>query len=71
MFDSRLTLCSFQLLYGKLYTELPSKWVLFSAVFLLEVGAIVAATAPTSLAVILGRALAGLGSAGILSGYAM
>ncbi|EMD00433.1 hypothetical protein BAUCODRAFT_28789 [Baudoinia panamericana UAMH 10762] len=60
--------CAFQLLAGKLYTYLSIKWVFLTALFIFEVGSLVCGVAPTSTALIVGRAIAGLGSAGIFSG---
>lgn len=55
-------------MYGKLYAELNIKWLFLIAVIIFEVGSIVCAAAPSSPALIVGRAVAGLGSAGILVG---
>lgn len=55
-------------MFGKLYTFYSLKWVYLTAIFIFEVGSLVCATAPTSSALIVGRAIAGLGSAGIFSG---
>lgn len=63
-----LTTCAFQLFFGKLYTFLSLKWVYLAAIFLFEVGSAVCGAAPNSTALIIGRAIAGLGSAGIFSG---
>ncbi|OIW28645.1 major facilitator superfamily transporter [Coniochaeta ligniaria NRRL 30616] len=63
-----LTSSCFQLMYGKLYAEVNIKWLFLIAVTIFEVGSIVCAAAPSSLALIVGRAVAGLGSAGILVG---
>ncbi|KAJ8122633.1 hypothetical protein ONZ43_g1217 [Nemania bipapillata] len=63
-----LTLSSFQLFYGKLYTLFPIKIVYLAAIVLFEVGSLVCTTAPNSVALIVGRAIAGLGAAGIFSG---
>ncbi|PYI00169.1 MFS general substrate transporter [Aspergillus ellipticus CBS 707.79] len=63
-----LTTCSFQLLYGKLYTLFSIKWVFLTALFLFELGSLICGVAPTSVALIVGRAIAGLGSAGIFTG---
>ncbi|KAJ5096909.1 MFS transporter [Penicillium angulare] len=60
--------CSVQLIYGKLYTFYPSKWVYLIALIIFEVGSVVCATAPNSVALIVGRAVAGLGAAGLFSG---
>lgn len=61
-------MCAFQLPFGKLYAELRKKYVFLAALTIFEVGSIVCATAPTSVALIIGRAIAGLGGAGITSG---
>ncbi|KAJ6157642.1 hypothetical protein N7470_005234 [Penicillium chermesinum] len=60
--------CAFQLIFGKLYSILPVKIVYLGALLLFEVGSIVCATAPNSVAMILGRTIAGIGAGGILSG---
>lgn len=59
---------AFQLLAGKLYTHFNIREVLFGAIFVFEVGSLVCGVAPTSTALIVGRAVAGLGSAGIFTG---
>jgi len=63
-----LTTCAFQLLYGKLYSFLSLKWVYLIALFIFELGSLICGVAPNSPALIVGRAIAGLGSAGIFSG---
>jgi len=63
-----LTTCAFQLLFGKFYTFFSLKWVFLTAIFIFEVGSVVCGAAPTSVALIVGRAIAGVGSAGIFSG---
>ncbi|KAJ7090787.1 major facilitator superfamily domain-containing protein [Mycena belliarum] len=63
-----LTTASTQLLFGKLYTFLSIKWVYVGAIAVFEVGSIICGAAPTSNALIIGRAIAGIGSAGIFSG---
>lgn len=63
-----LTTCAFQLFFGKLYTFFSIKWVYLSAIFIFEVGSVVCGAAPSSVALIIGRAIAGIGSAGIFSG---
>ncbi|EED19689.1 efflux pump antibiotic resistance protein, putative [Talaromyces stipitatus ATCC 10500] len=63
-----LTSCSFQLLYGRIYTFYSPKWVFLCAIILFEIGSAVCGGAPTSTAFIVGRAIAGLGSCGIFSG---
>ncbi|KAK2768840.1 MFS sugar transporter [Arachnomyces sp. PD_36] len=63
-----LTTCAFPLVFGKLYTFFPVKWVFLGAIGIFEVGSAVCGAAPTSEALIVGRAIAGVGSAGIFSG---
>ena len=63
-----LTTCSFQLLYGKFYTFFNIKIVFLCAISIFELGSLVCGVAPNSIALICGRAIAGLGAAGIFSG---
>nr|GAT52444.1 DHA14-like major facilitator [Mycena chlorophos] len=57
-----------QLLFGKLYTYLPVKLVYISAITIFEAGSALCGAAPNSKALIVGRAIAGFGSAGIFNG---
>ncbi|KAL7268772.1 hypothetical protein RUND412_008590 [Rhizina undulata] len=63
-----LTMCSFQLIFGKIYTFFSLKWCFLGAIGLFELGSLVCGVAPSSNALIVGRAIAGLGCAGIFSG---
>ncbi|KAJ7275515.1 major facilitator superfamily transporter [Mycena haematopus] len=63
-----LAIASTQLLFGKFYTFLPIKYVFLTAISVFELGSLVCGVAPTSKALIVGRAVAGLGSAGIFTG---
>jgi MFS family permease len=63
-----LTTASFQLLFGKLYSYLNLKWVYISAVAIFELGSLICGVAPNSTALIVGRAIAGIGGAGLFSG---
>ncbi|KAK7749789.1 hypothetical protein SLS53_000368 [Cytospora paraplurivora] len=54
--------------FGKLYTFYSVKFVLLTAILLFEVGSALCGAAPNSVAFIVGRAISGLGSAGIYSG---
>ncbi|KAK8041186.1 major facilitator superfamily domain-containing protein [Apiospora phragmitis] len=63
-----LTTCSFQLMFGKLYTFFSVKTVFLATVMLFEVGSAVCGAAPSSVVFIVGRAIAGVGAAGIFSG---
>lgn len=69
-YGSAYLLCeaAFQLFFGKLYTIFNTKYIYLSAMLLFEIGSAVCASAPQSAAFILGRAIAGVGSAGIFSG---
>ncbi|KAF2869225.1 major facilitator superfamily domain-containing protein [Massariosphaeria phaeospora] len=63
-----LTLSSFQLFYGKLYSLFSIKLVYILAIVVFEIGSLICTTAPNSIALILGRAISGLGASGICSG---
>lgn len=54
--------------YGNLYRMFSVKFVYLCAIFLFEIGSLVCAVAPTSTAFIVGRAVAGMGTAGMFSG---
>ncbi|EIT72892.1 putative transporter [Aspergillus oryzae 100-8] len=67
-----LTMLSvFQIPYGKLYSLFSIKIVYLSAIGIFEIGSLVCATAPNSIAMIFGRAIAGAGAAGIFTGGIM
>lgn len=59
--------CS-QLLFGRIYTYNPPKSIFIALVGLFELGNVICGAAPTSCAFIVGRAVAGLGSAGLMCG---
>lgn len=63
-----LTNCAFQLSFGKLYTLYSVKYTFLIAIALFEIGSAICGAAPNSVAFIVGRAIAGVGSAGIMSG---
>ncbi|KAI1428104.1 putative efflux pump [Xylaria sp. FL1777] len=63
-----LTTAALQLLFGKFYTFLNLKWVYMAAIFIFEVGSLICGVAQNSVTLIIGRAVAGLGSAGLFSG---
>ncbi|GAD98124.1 major facilitator superfamily transporter [Paecilomyces variotii No. 5] len=63
-----LTSCAFQPSYGKIYTLFSSKIVFLAALLIFEIGSVICATAPNSDVFIFGRALPGLGSAGVQAG---
>jgi EmrB/QacA subfamily drug resistance transporter len=66
-----LTSCSFMLLMGKVYTFAHPKWVYLSSLVVFEVGSAVCGAAPNSTTLIVGRAIAGLGNAGLFQGAIM
>lgn len=64
----RLSLCSFQFMFGKLYTLFSLKRIFLISVVVFMVSSTLCATAPTSAAFVAGRAVSGFASAGIISG---
>ncbi|KAJ5824851.1 Major facilitator superfamily domain general substrate transporter [Penicillium robsamsonii] len=63
-----LTTCAVSLMFGKLYTFYSIKWIYLIALFIFELGSLVCAVTPSSVGLICGRAIAGLGAAGLFSG---
>ncbi|KAI7356019.1 MFS general substrate transporter [Hortaea werneckii] len=63
-----LTASCFQLLFGRIYTFYTPKYVFLLLIGLFEVGSAICGAAQNSVALIVGRAIAGMGSAGITSG---
>ncbi|KAF4638009.1 hypothetical protein G7Y89_g53 [Cudoniella acicularis] len=63
-----LTFCAFQLLFGKIYTFFSVKAVLLTSILVFEVASAICGAAPNSIAFIVGRAIAGVGAAGIMTG---
>ncbi|KAI0847158.1 MFS general substrate transporter [Daldinia vernicosa] len=63
-----LTTAAFQLFYGRVYANFSIKYTFLAAISIFELGSLVCGLAPTSTALIVGRAIAGLGGAGITSG---
>lgn len=63
-----LTVTAFQPLFGNFYKYFPAKPVYLISIAIFEVGSIICATAPNSIALILGRSVLGLGAAGLLQG---
>ncbi|KAK5946085.1 hypothetical protein PMZ80_000224 [Knufia obscura] len=63
-----LTSCAFMLLMGRVYTFYHPKWVYLSSLIVFEIGSAVCGAAPSSTALIIGRAVAGLGNAGLFQG---
>ncbi|KAI9727502.1 MAG: hypothetical protein M1828_006444 [Chrysothrix sp. TS-e1954] len=63
-----LTTCSFQFMFGKLYSVFSVKTVFLTTFVIFLVGSAVSGAAPSSTALVAGRAISGLGCAGIISG---
>ncbi|KAL1962418.1 hypothetical protein VTN77DRAFT_9689 [Rasamsonia byssochlamydoides] len=63
-----LTCCAFQLLFGKLYTYYSVRGVMLTSTLLFEAASAICGAAPNSVAFIVGRAIAGVGAAGIFAG---
>ncbi|KAH2324244.1 hypothetical protein KXW87_007882, partial [Aspergillus fumigatus] len=53
---------------GRFYAFYNIKWVYCISLAVFEIGSIVAAVAPNSMTLIIGRAISGLGAAGLVSG---
>ncbi|KAK4038248.1 major facilitator superfamily domain-containing protein [Parachaetomium inaequale] len=63
-----LTTACAQLLFGRIYKFYDMKWSFLLSIIVFEIGSAICGAAPNSTAFIVGRAIAGLGSAGIFSG---
>ena len=63
-----LTTCALQLFFGKLYTFYSIKWVFLISIAIFEIGSAICGAAPNSVSLIVGRAIAGIGSSGLFSG---
>ncbi|KAK1962684.1 major facilitator superfamily transporter [Colletotrichum sublineola] len=64
----QMTLCAFQLVFGRLYNQFDIKIIFLVSLAVFETGSLVCATSPSSAAFIAGRAVAGLGASGLQSG---
>ncbi|KAK0101878.1 hypothetical protein ONS95_001310 [Cadophora gregata] len=63
-----LTNCSVQPLSGKLYTVFSLKWTFLSFLAVFELGALISAASVSSEMFIIGRAVGGIGGAGLMNG---
>jgi len=63
-----LTTAALQLLFGRFYTFFSIKWVYLIAIAIFELGSLICGVANNSVTLIVGRAIAGVGSAGLFSG---
>lgn len=59
------------LFVGRLYGLFNVKWLILTFIFLFEVGSAVCGSAPSLNALIVGRAIAGIGGAGMYLGYVL
>ncbi|KAF2758755.1 putative efflux pump antibiotic resistance protein [Pseudovirgaria hyperparasitica] len=63
-----LTTSAFQIPYARAYTLLSTKYTFLFSVLVFEIGSAVCGAAPNSTALIIGRAVQGVGGAGIFAG---
>ncbi|WYZ45128.1 hypothetical protein EsH8_VIII_000444 [Colletotrichum jinshuiense] len=63
-----MCVAAFQSTWGKAYKYFPLKTSFLLSIFIFEVGSLICGVAPNSVALIVGRAIAGVGAAGIGSG---
>ncbi|KAF1974842.1 putative MFS transporter [Bimuria novae-zelandiae CBS 107.79] len=63
-----LAMAAFQATWGKVYKFFNLKYVFLASIFWFEVGSLICAVAPNSVALIVGRAITGVGAAGIMAG---
>ncbi|KUL86339.1 hypothetical protein ZTR_08616 [Talaromyces verruculosus] len=63
-----LTSGGFQSTWGKIYQNFPLKLSFLTAILIFEIGSLICAVAPSSVVFIVGRAIAGVGAAGVGSG---
>lgn len=66
-----LTGAIFNLLFGRIYRLYSTKWTFIISIVIFEVGSALCGAAPSSVALIVGRAIAGIGAAGIQQGGIM
>lgn len=64
----QLTSSAFQPLSGKIYTLFPTKWSFLAFFFIFELGSALCGAAQSSVMLITGRAVAGLGASGVMTG---
>ncbi|PVH74376.1 hypothetical protein DL98DRAFT_552242 [Cadophora sp. DSE1049] len=64
----QLTSSAFQPFSGKIYAHFSTKWSFLTFFFLFELGSLLCAAAQDSVMLIVGRAVAGIGSSGLING---
>ncbi|KAL6697966.1 putative aflatoxin efflux pump [Trichoderma pleuroticola] len=63
-----LTTAAFQLVWGRIYRFYDLRWTFLCCIVIFEIGSAICGSAPSSSVFIAGRAIAGVGSAGITTG---
>ncbi len=63
-----VTASALQPTYGRIFTLFDIKWSFLGAMATFELGSLICGVAPNSVVLIVGRAIAGFGSAGIVTG---
>ncbi|KAF1977119.1 major facilitator superfamily transporter [Bimuria novae-zelandiae CBS 107.79] len=63
-----LTACAFQPTYGRIFAHFDVRWSFLAALFVFEIGSLICGVAPSSNVLIVGRAIAGVGCAGVFAG---
>src|SRR5277367_735422 len=63
-----ITICALQPISGKLYQHFSLKWTYLSFLTLFELGSLICGVSQSSTMLIVGRAVAGMGAAGLFSG---
>jgi hypothetical protein len=63
-----LTTAAFQLLFGRIYRFYDLRPVFLSCIVVFEIGSVICGSAPSSVVFIVGRSIAGMASAGIMTG---
>lgn len=66
-----LTTAACQLLFGRIYKFYSTRWTFLVTIIIFEVGSAICGAAPNSPSFIVGRAIAGIGAAGIWTGSMM
>ncbi|KAF2462745.1 MFS general substrate transporter [Lindgomyces ingoldianus] len=63
-----ISICACQPLGGKIYQQFSLKWTFLAFLSIFELGSLICAVSPSSVVLIIGRAVAGIGASGIFSG---
>lgn len=63
-----MTTCAFQILFGRVYTLYSAKFIFLGSIVVFMCGSLACALAPISTVFVIGRAIQGIGTSGILSG---